>query len=61
MNKTKKNKKGGDSNLIKYGNFIPFNKIKQDEVCAICQEPLKNSKQITETQEDGDWDEVSSD
>ena len=47
MNKTKKNKKGGNSESIEYGNFVTFNKVKQDEVCAICQEPLKSSEEIT--------------
>ena len=48
MNKTKKNKKGGDSDQKKKGNFILYNSIDKEAVCAICQEPLKEPKQIIE-------------
>ena len=46
MNKTKKNKKGGDSD--QKGNFIPYESIDEKAICPICQDPLKNEEQIIE-------------
>ena len=50
--KTKKSKKrkskkhGGNS--YKSGTWVPFNNIKPDELCAICQDPLQSSEQIAD-------------
>ena len=46
MNKTKTNKKGGDSD--QKGDFIPFESIDNDAICPICQFKLKDSDQIIE-------------
>ena len=46
MNKTKKNKKGGDSH--QKGNFIPYESIDEKAICPICQYPLKEPEQIKE-------------
>ena len=46
-NKTKKSKKHG-GNSYKSGTWVPFNNIKPDELCAICQDPLQSSEQISD-------------
>ena len=48
MRKSKKRqtkKRGG--NKYKSGTWVPFNNIKPDEICTICQEPLQSSEQIS--------------
>ena len=44
--KTKKTKYGGNS--YENGSWVPFENIKPDEVCAICQDPLQSSEQIAD-------------
>jgi len=46
-NKTKKSKKHG-GNSYKSGTWVLFNNIKPDELCAICQDPLQSSEQISD-------------
>ena len=44
--KTTTKKRGGNS--YESGSWVPFENIKQHELCTICQDPLQNSEQIAD-------------
>ena len=40
--------KGGSPISPPYGNFVEFENIKNDDICVICQSPLKDPAEIAQ-------------